>query len=249
MSKSQDAFRTISEVSDVLDTPAHVLRFWESKFSQVKPVKRAGGRRYYRPTDVDLLAGIKKLLHVDGMTIKGAQKLMREHGVKHVCAIGADIMGSDDERGVAAIEHETPAAPPPAAKTSAPQAKAPVQATVETPEPAAAKTKPETDTTSANVVPLQAAPDPPAPSVEESPSEPPARAADADADADADNISPAAAAMPDVPADPSDSDSKAPARLFHLLRDAPPDALHARAADIAPLLARMRTLRGRISLR
>jgi DNA-binding transcriptional MerR regulator len=89
VSKSRDAFRTISEVSDELVTPAHVLRFWESKFSQIKPVKRAGGRRYYRPSDLDLLAGIKKLLHFDGMTIKGAQKLLREHGVKHVTSIGA----------------------------------------------------------------------------------------------------------------------------------------------------------------
>uniref|UniRef100_UPI0035C7F13D MerR family transcriptional regulator n=1 Tax=Pseudooctadecabacter sp. TaxID=1966338 RepID=UPI0035C7F13D len=92
MSKSRDAFRTISEVSEALDVPAHVLRFWESKFAQVKPVKRAGGRRYYRPADVDLLAGIKKLLHEDGMTIKGAQKLLREQGVKSVSAVGAALL-------------------------------------------------------------------------------------------------------------------------------------------------------------
>lgn len=85
--KAADAFRTISEVSDALDTPAHVLRFWESKFTQVKPVKRAGGRRYYRPDDINLLSGIKTLLHNQGMTIKGAQKLLREQGVKHVAAI------------------------------------------------------------------------------------------------------------------------------------------------------------------
>jgi DNA-binding transcriptional MerR regulator len=84
MPKSADAFRTISEVANWLETPAHVLRFWESKFSQVKPVKRAGGRRYYRPADMLLLGGIKKLLHDDGMTIKGVQKILREHGVKHV---------------------------------------------------------------------------------------------------------------------------------------------------------------------
>ncbi|WP_299844211.1 MerR family transcriptional regulator [uncultured Roseovarius sp.] len=84
MAKSADAFRTISEVADWLETPAHVLRFWESKFSHVKPVKRAGGRRYYRPSDMLLLGGIKKLLHTDGMTIKGVQKLLREKGVKHV---------------------------------------------------------------------------------------------------------------------------------------------------------------------
>lgn len=90
MAKSRDAFRTISEVADVLDTPAHVLRFWESKFAPVKPVKRAGGRRYYRPDDVALLAGIKDLLHEQGMTIKGAQKLLREKGVKHVIALSSD---------------------------------------------------------------------------------------------------------------------------------------------------------------
>ncbi|WP_319823650.1 MerR family transcriptional regulator [Thalassovita sp.] len=84
MSKSPDAFRTISEVADWLDRPAHVLRFWESKFTQVKPIKRAGGRRYYRPQDMLLLGGIKKLLHDDGMTIKGVQKLLRDNGIAHV---------------------------------------------------------------------------------------------------------------------------------------------------------------------
>ena len=84
MSKSADAFRTISEVDEWLDLPTHVLRFWESKFSQIKPVKRAGGRRYYRPRDMQLIGGLKKLLHDDGMTIRGAQKLLKENGVQHV---------------------------------------------------------------------------------------------------------------------------------------------------------------------
>jgi DNA-binding transcriptional MerR regulator len=84
MSKSADAFRTISEVAEWLDLPTHVLRFWESKFSQIKPVKRAGGRRYYRPRDMQLIGGLKKLLHDDGMTIRGAQKLLKENGVQHV---------------------------------------------------------------------------------------------------------------------------------------------------------------------
>ena len=84
MSKSADAFRTISEVAEWLDLQTHVLRFWESKFSQVKPVKRAGGRRYYRPRDMQLIGGLKKLLHDDGMTIRGAQKLLKENGVQHV---------------------------------------------------------------------------------------------------------------------------------------------------------------------
>lgn len=88
MTKSREAFRTISEVAEWLDTPAHVLRFWETKFAQVKPVKRAGGRRYYRPEDMALLGGIKTLLHEDGMTIKGVQKLLRERGVRHVAALG-----------------------------------------------------------------------------------------------------------------------------------------------------------------
>ena len=84
MGKSAEAFRTISEVADWLGIPTHVLRFWESKFNQIKPVKRAGGRRYYRPADMLLIGGIRKLLHEDGMTIKGAQKILREKGIKHV---------------------------------------------------------------------------------------------------------------------------------------------------------------------
>lgn len=87
MNKSPDAFRTISEVADLLETPAHVLRFWESRFPQIKPVKRAGGRRYYRPADVELLIGIRRLLHDDGMTIRGVQKILREQGVRHVSGL------------------------------------------------------------------------------------------------------------------------------------------------------------------
>jgi DNA-binding transcriptional MerR regulator len=87
MEKSADAFRTISEVAEHLDTPAHVLRFWESRFPQIKPVKRAGGRRYYRPSDVALLVGIRRLLHDEGMTIRGVQKILREQGVRHVSGL------------------------------------------------------------------------------------------------------------------------------------------------------------------
>lgn len=99
MGKSADAFRTISEVADWLGVPAHVLRFWESKFTQVKPVKRAGGRRYYRPADMKLLGGIRKLLHDDGMTIKGVQKVLRDQGVRHVAGLSHpvdDIVGDED---------------------------------------------------------------------------------------------------------------------------------------------------------
>jgi DNA-binding transcriptional MerR regulator len=89
--KSPEAFRTISEVADWLGTPAHVLRFWESRFPQIKPVKRAGGRRYYRPADMELLGGIKKLLHDDGLTIRGVQKLLREGGVRRVADLSPPL--------------------------------------------------------------------------------------------------------------------------------------------------------------
>jgi DNA-binding transcriptional MerR regulator len=80
MSKAADAFRTISEVADDLEVPKHVLRFWENRFPQIKPMKRGGGRRYYRPADLDLLRGIRHLLHNEGYTIKGVQKILREQG-------------------------------------------------------------------------------------------------------------------------------------------------------------------------
>lgn len=84
MSKSPDAFRTISEVSEMLVTQAHVLRFWESKFEQLNPVRRPGGRRYYRPLDITLLGGIKYLLHQQGITIKAVQRLLKKEGASHV---------------------------------------------------------------------------------------------------------------------------------------------------------------------
>jgi DNA-binding transcriptional MerR regulator len=127
MEKSPEAFRTISEVADLLETPAHVLRFWESRFPQIRPVKRAGGRRYYRPGDVALLSGIKRLLHDDGMTIRGVQKILREHGVKHVAGLSgtdiADPAHDDVEAALAAefgpepAEDEVP--PPPTAGPTA----------------------------------------------------------------------------------------------------------------------------------
>jgi DNA-binding transcriptional MerR regulator len=86
MDKTQDAFRTIGEVAEDLDLPQHVLRFWETKFVQIKPVKRAGGRRYYRPEDVRLVAAIRVLLHSEGYTIKGVQRILREQGVRAVVA-------------------------------------------------------------------------------------------------------------------------------------------------------------------
>ena len=82
--KSPEAFRTISEVSKDLSLPQHVLRFWETKFAQIKPIKRGGGRRYYRPEDIDLLKGIKNLLYNDGYTIRGVQKVIKENGPKNI---------------------------------------------------------------------------------------------------------------------------------------------------------------------
>jgi DNA-binding transcriptional MerR regulator len=88
MDKSPDAFRTISEVADTLDLPQHVLRFWETRFSHIRPLKRGGGRRYYRPDDVDLLKGIRHLLYGEGYTIKGVQRILKEEGPRFVQSVG-----------------------------------------------------------------------------------------------------------------------------------------------------------------
>lgn len=90
--KSIDAFRTISEVAEDLNLPQHVLRFWETRFSQIKPMKRGGGRRYYRPDDVELLKGIRFLLYVKGFTIKGVQRILKESGNRFVMALGSGDM-------------------------------------------------------------------------------------------------------------------------------------------------------------
>lgn len=143
MDKSPDAFRTISEVADDLDVPQHVLRFWESRFPQIKPMKRGGGRRYYRPDDVDLLRGIRHLLYGEGYTIRGVQRILREQGGRFVQSVwheGAekpqlqpheeqgDGDEGDDRAAVKAssVARPSPAAPavesvvPPAAAPAAP---------------------------------------------------------------------------------------------------------------------------------
>ena len=122
MEKSPEAFRTISEVAEELDVPQHVLRFWETRFAQIKPMKRGGGRRYYRPGDVDLLRGIKHLLYGEGYTIKGVQRILREDGVKYVQTIweeGATQPG-DADRDATAETEIAPAAPAPAAAVPQP---------------------------------------------------------------------------------------------------------------------------------
>ena len=109
MDKSPDAFRTISEVADDLDLPQHVLRFWETRFTQIKPMKRGGGRRYYRPEDVDLLKGIRHLLYDHGYTIKGVQKLLKVNGNRFVAAIASGDLATVE--ALAAASHEEPTPP------------------------------------------------------------------------------------------------------------------------------------------
>src|SRR5690242_10987007 len=105
--KSATAFRTISEVSGELDLPQHVLRFWETRFPQIRPLKRGGGRRYYRPDDVDLLRGIRQLLYGEGYTIKGVQRILREQGHRFVVAAGrGEINGAEMAAHQAAAEPE-----------------------------------------------------------------------------------------------------------------------------------------------
>ncbi len=142
LDKAPDAFRTISEVADDLDIPQHVLRFWESRFPQIKPMKRAGGRRYYRPDDVDLLRGIRHLLYGEGYTIRGVQRILREQGPKLVQSVwrpGAELPppSADDD----AAEPAPQLAPDEAARTlfgllkspqreAAPQAATPIARSV-----------------------------------------------------------------------------------------------------------------------
>jgi DNA-binding transcriptional MerR regulator len=97
LNKAPEAFRTISEVAEGLDVPQHVLRFWETRFTQIRPMKRGGGRRYYRPNDVDLLNGIRQLLYGEGYTIRGVQRILRDHGVAHVTAIGRGEIRAEPE--------------------------------------------------------------------------------------------------------------------------------------------------------
>ncbi|MEM9471557.1 MAG: MerR family transcriptional regulator [Pseudomonadota bacterium] len=125
--KAPEAFRTISEVAEQLDVPQHVLRFWETRFSQIRPMKRGGGRRYYRPADVDLLKGIRTLLYGEGYTIRGAQKILKDNGIAHVIGIGRGEVSVDpaEETGKAASKA--------AAKTASPAKADPAKA-----QPAAA---------------------------------------------------------------------------------------------------------------
>jgi DNA-binding transcriptional MerR regulator len=116
LDKAPDAFRTISEVADDLDIPQHVLRFWETRFTQIKPMKRSGGRRYYRPDDVDLLRGIRRLLYGEGYTIRGVQRILKEHGIGSVQRLAdasaiASFGAIEEVIGQSILEQDDDAAP------------------------------------------------------------------------------------------------------------------------------------------
>ena len=116
MEKAPDAFRTISEVANDLDIPQHVLRFWETRFGQIKPMKRSGGRRYYRPDDVDLLKGIRRLLYGEGYTIRGVQRILKEHGIASVQRLAdssavASFGAIEEAVGQSLLEQDDEAAP------------------------------------------------------------------------------------------------------------------------------------------
>ncbi len=235
MEKSPEAFRTISEVADWLGVPTHVLRFWESRFSQIKPVKRAGGRRYYRPTDMSLIGGIKRLLHDDGMTIRGVQKLLREKGAKHVAGLsqpldgtpiadtdviestGVEVDVSDPPASEAPHQTEDPAPDPEPQTEPEPElAEEPIAAEVpDNPDPAP---EPLESSAAADPAPLPEA-DPAEETLE---AEIPQRPGDEPAAAPGHAIP----ATPDVPdTDPDDADTAYPAR--------PSVAARLRVADAA----------------
>ena len=121
MDKSPDAFRTISEVAEDLGLPQHVLRFWETRFNQIRPLKRGGGRRYYRPDDIDLLKGIRQLLYGEGYTIRGVQRILKSEGVRFVQGVGRgeEIVAAPDR------ESEAPEAADAEAEVPAPDTEAP----------------------------------------------------------------------------------------------------------------------------
>jgi DNA-binding transcriptional MerR regulator len=104
VAKGPNAFRTISEAADELGVPQHVLRFWETKFSFIRPMKRAGGRRFYRPQDIAVLRGVRALLHDEGYTIKGVQKLHKEQGVRQLVGVGAGEAAPTPAAGEALVE-------------------------------------------------------------------------------------------------------------------------------------------------
>ncbi len=253
MQKSRDAFRTISEVAEWLDVPTHVLRFWESRFSQIKPVKRAGGRRYYRPSDMRVIGGVKTLLHDQGMTIRGVQKLFREEGIKHVSGFSPILEGENNsdvasEAPVLIDRDAIPAVPAPAARASRDAV----------PDPTIDETGAEDDDALSDAAPIfthqsgaprttSVAPEPKAPAPEpELKPEPSGASASVDTfDAAADPPGPTIPKTPDVPlVDPEDDAPEfatTPGIAARLLM-ADRAALEANRADILKAAERLKAL-------
>ena len=255
MAKSPDAFRTISEVADWLGIQAHVLRFWESKFAPVKPVKRAGGRRYYRPADMLLLGGIKRLLHDDGLTIKGVQKMLREQGVAQVSGLSQSIDESalsieveieDISATVLQFQGKNKADPPPgsrAVEDPAPEDVDAVEETVEITAESEQQTEPEQVVETADPEPEPATEEPAEPTVLPSFL---SRSSDKEETTESTKSAPAAP-QPDIPRanvvdapdpGPDDSQNYSPGSLGHL---AGLNYLTApQAKEIAPLAKELR---------
>ena len=244
--KTKQAFRTISEVSDWLDTPTHVLRFWETRFTQIKPVKGAGNRRYYRPADMELLSGLKQLLHEEGLSIKDAQKLLREKGVRHVATLGRPP-SPDPDPGPA--PGPTPPLPDPAPEPgpgprAAPETPEPGPDRPENPVPTPTPDRPDT--------PERELPDP-GPDMPEHPAPTPSP--------DRPVSPPQEMPPPDLPPMPGPGPVAMQADLFapraetqiapsgRVLSKIPADLdpLRKRAKKIAPLLKRLEEVQGRIA--
>ncbi len=274
MRKAPEAFRTISEVAEVLRTPAHVLRFWESKFNQVKPVKRAGGRRYYRPADLVLLGGIRALLHDQGMTIRGVQKLLAEKGVRHVAGMApenllAELEG-DETLEAEADEVTVDAAPDPVpdrapstadAATDASDDAPPVEGSADVSGPTDAQAAHESSGVEGVAAPpaqdIQAAPmaaPPEAPAADASKSaeapEPGVSEADMPAASAEETAAEAPAATPepetDAESEPEETEAEAE-RLTVMLRRMEPAPDTDRRAALASVARRMNALLDRMS--
>jgi DNA-binding transcriptional MerR regulator len=173
--KAPDAFRTISEVADDLDIPQHVLRFWETRFTQIKPMKRSGGRRYYRPDDVDLLRGIRRLLYGEGYTIRGVQRILKEHGIKSVQGLidgsapapsfPAALRGPPDDGDEPDIDagdeedeiDEPPVTPRRASEVGSPSPRADTPARPQPPPAAASRADPGSEARKLDIAKLQTA--------------------------------------------------------------------------------------------
>ena len=250
--KSPEAFRTISEVADWLGVPAHVLRFWESKFPQVKPVKRAGGRRYFRPSDMRLLGGIRVLLHDDGMTIKAVQKKLNEEGVAGVAELSPPYAGPTarpDARPGAGRRNGAGAETAPQGAAADTETEVEEETDPDEDMPAPEPDDPDEAASHDETAPEEtAAPsdDPVADAAEADDAPTEAHAAPETAEPEAPSAPPAAPALPplpDLPDDPPDDMAADPGTLSRLAALSHP-VPRARAERLATLAARLRQTGG-----